>query len=80
MHPAAHAVAVFDPAPVAVFGGDAQGHVAAFVDPVDPVGEGGATADVAFGGFERDKTRQRQVCDRAGLVLGMGHAHAQRHQ
>lgn len=70
--PTACAVPILNLAPVAVFGGDLQGHAAAFEDPVDSMGQGWAAADIALGRFHRDVTRQRQVRHRPARVLRGG--------
>jgi hypothetical protein len=60
---------ILDPAPVFVFGGDAQRHACASEDPVDAVGEAGATAGVALIALEADETGKRQVGDHAHIRI-----------
>lgn len=63
MHPAPRAVTVFDPTPVAMFPRHDQRHVAALVDPVDPVRQRRTPAHIALGGLHRDKPGDRKIGD-----------------
>ena len=62
--PAALPFMVFDAPPVTELCRDTQWQIATREDPVDAVTEARAAPNIAFGGLERDKARQRQVRNR----------------
>ena len=68
MDPAALTVAVLDTAPMAMLCCDVQRHIAALEHPINSVGQGRATAHVAFGSFHGHETGQWQIGDRAAFL------------
>ena len=70
MHPAARAVAILYPPPVAIFRRDLKRHVAALEHPVDPMRERGAAPHVALVRLERNEAGKGEIRDRTTVLFG----------